>query len=143
MALGAHPKTLAALDGALHLDGQIGIPWMWVVQTVTGDTTYNLYDTAYGLSGPRLAFKVLNAHGIVTGGAGAGTAVVQRVSSTGTATAITDTANLAGLGLVDTDLFDFTQINDATMEVSVGQNLRVTTTGNALCIVYVECCWSA
>ncbi len=138
---GQHPEHLAALDGGQLLNGGVAIPFQIGLQTVTGTASYNFYD-ANGLQGPRGSFSVTRVYGIVTGGAGAGTVVLNHVDSTGTASAITDTANLVGLGLADTDQFDFTQIDDAYRTVSRGENLQVVTTANALCIIIADVAWA-
>ena len=136
------PRHLGVQDDARVKDGAMVIPWIWGVATAAGTTTYNMFGSN-GLETPRLAFMVTNAWGIVTGGAGAGTIVVNHVSTTGTVSAITDVANLAGLGLADTDLFDFSEVDDDYWEISLGENLQVVTTANALALVQVVCTWSA
>lgn len=142
--LGQNPRHLAALQGSHLLNGNWTIPFLWEVQTVTGTTTYNMFDANGFLDDGGLAFKVKNAYGVVTGGAGAGTIVINRLASDGTtATAITDVGNIVGLGLADTELFDFSEIDDAAMEVTRGLNLQIVTTGNCLALVTVECAWTA
>lgn len=133
MAIGITPSQLAAMPGR----GQIseGVPGIVTIQTVASTATYNCWPAA----GSPTAKRILRIWGHATGGApGAGdTVVVQRVNSAGTATAITDTADLQAAGLGDTDTFDFAQLNDAQWLLSKGDQLRVVTASDALCEVVV------
>lgn len=129
---GIAPGQLAAESDVGMSTGDMSIPFLLSVQTVTGTTGYNLFNGAV----PR-DLRVIQAWGIMTAAGGASDTVVVKNGSN----AITDTASVAVLS--DTDAFSFSQLNDAYWDVDKGGTLTVTTASDALCKVYVMCEWRA
>jgi len=145
---GEHHYHLAAADREGLLNGYAGIPWKWGLNTIATQATYNMFDTGGvtfaggGMRGPRQELVVINAVGIVTNGAGVGTIVINHVTAAGVVAAITNTVDLGFLGLADTDIFDFAQIDDATARLRYGENLQIVTTQAARALVIVEMVWT-
>ena len=134
MAIGITPSQTAYMPGRGQFSD--GVLCVAGIQTAVGTATYNFWPTV----GAPYGLRIVRCHGHCTAGApGAGdTVVIQHVNAAGTATAITDTADLQAAGLGDTDTFDFAQLDDAQWFIPKGDQLRVVTASDTTAMIYVE-----
>lgn len=123
-----------ALAGSHTVYGSV--PLITPIQrTVSGTTTYNIWDSANGCPF-KDGFAVSRFRGIMRGAGGGGMTIQLFRVVSGTATAITDLIDLSGLA--DQDTFEEARINDAQMGINYGEGLRIVTAGNALTYAWVE-----